>query len=43
MITFVNCVNVRLASRIQIVFTVAKIASMGLIIVGGIVQVAKGK
>lgn len=42
-LTWVNCSSVCLATRIQDVFTVGKLAALGLIIVVGLVQICKGE
>jgi L-type amino acid transporter 9 len=43
LLTAVNSFSVKLATRIQIVFTAAKLGAMVVIIVGGIVKIAQGK
>ncbi|CAH1779995.1 unnamed protein product [Owenia fusiformis] len=42
LLTFVNCANVKWANKVQIVFTVAKVAALVLIIIIGAVYLAKG-
>ncbi|TWW75343.1 Large neutral amino acids transporter small subunit 2 L-type amino acid transporter 2 [Takifugu flavidus] len=43
LLTWVNCCSVRLAKRIQDVFTVGKLMALGLIIVVGLIEICKGK
>lgn len=42
LLTVVNCYSVKLAARIQVIFTAAKLLAIGVIIVGGLVHIAKG-
>ncbi|KAK2153239.1 hypothetical protein LSH36_303g00003 [Paralvinella palmiformis] len=42
-LTTVNCYSVKLANKIQIVFTVTKVGSMIVIIIGGIMNITKGE
>ena len=39
----VNCYSVKITNHVQIIFTVAKLSALGIIIVGGLVQLAKGQ
>ena len=39
----VNAYSVRLASGIQIIFTIAKVLALVIIVIGGIVKLAQGK
>ncbi|XP_031568721.1 b(0,+)-type amino acid transporter 1-like [Actinia tenebrosa] len=41
-ITLVNCTSVKLASRMQVVFTVAKMVAILILIITGIVRIAQG-
>ncbi|XP_076449114.1 b(0,+)-type amino acid transporter 1-like [Babylonia areolata] len=41
-VTGVNCYSSSLAARVQIVFTTAKLAALGIIILGGLLRVAQG-
>ena len=38
----INGYSVKISNRVMIVFTIAKLVSLGIIIVGGLVQLAKG-
>jgi amino acid transporter len=42
-LTFVNCYNVKLVTRLQNFFMFGKLLALGLIIVLGVVQLCKGK
>ena len=42
LISFVNCFSVTLATRVQNVFTVAKLSAIGIIIVGGLYYIVSG-
>jgi L-type amino acid transporter 9 len=39
----VNSLSVRVAAKVQIVFTAAKLIALGIIMVGGIVRLAQGE
>lgn len=41
-VAFVNCYSVKLANKVQIVFTVAKLLAIGVIVVGGCIRIAQG-
>ncbi|XP_076448977.1 b(0,+)-type amino acid transporter 1-like [Babylonia areolata] len=41
-VAFVNCYSVKLANKVQIVFTVAKLMAIALIVIGGAVKLAQG-
>lgn len=41
-IVLVNCFSVKWASRVQIIFTVAKMAAIVMLILTGIVRIAQG-
>ncbi|CAD5125696.1 DgyrCDS13902 [Dimorphilus gyrociliatus] len=43
LLTAVNCFSVKLAARIQVVFTVAKLIAIAVIIIGGIVRLGQGQ
>ncbi|XP_037577335.2 LOW QUALITY PROTEIN: large neutral amino acids transporter small subunit 2-like [Dermacentor silvarum] len=43
LLTYVNCKSVKLAMKVQDVFTTAKLAALALIIVTGIVRIAQGE
>lgn len=42
-ITSLNCYSVSLATGTQIVFTFAKLLAIAIIVIGGLVQIMKGK
>ncbi|XP_077503474.1 L-type amino acid transporter sobremesa [Amblyomma americanum] len=42
LVTFVNCFSVKLATRIQNIFTVTKLVAVAVIIIAGVVMIAKG-
>ncbi|XP_037075075.1 b(0,+)-type amino acid transporter 1-like isoform X2 [Pollicipes pollicipes] len=41
-ITFINCFSVRLATKVQNVFTAAKLFAIGIIVIGGMYSLAEG-
>ncbi len=41
-ITFVNCFSVQLATKVQNVFTAAKLVAIGIIVVGGVYMISIG-
>ena len=43
MITFVNCASVKWATRMHIVFTVAKMVAIAMVIVTGLVRLGQGE
>ncbi|KAL3208065.1 hypothetical protein MRX96_009662 [Rhipicephalus microplus] len=43
LLTYVNCKSVKLAMKVQDVFTTAKLAALALIIITGIVRIAQGE
>ena len=42
LITFINCYSVTLATRVQVVFTVAKLTALAIIIGGGVYYISIG-
>ena len=42
-LTFVNCASVKWAARVQDIFTIAKVLALVIIIIIGVVQIARGK
>lgn len=42
-ITIVNCVSVKLATRVMVFFTAAKLLALVMIIITGLVRLAQGK
>lgn len=42
LLTWVNCCSVRMATRIQDIFTVGKLMALALIIVVGLIEICKG-
>lgn len=42
LIVFVNCVSVKLALRVQVFFTVAKLAALAMLIITGLVYIGQG-
>ena len=42
-ITFINCFGVKLATKVQNVFTVAKLVVIAIIIAGGFYMIGKGE
>lgn len=41
MLTAINCISVKAAARVQIVFTIAKLLAIGIIIIGGFVRLGQ--
>jgi len=41
-ITIVNCASVKWASRVQVIFTVAKMSAIAMIVLTGIIRIAQG-
>ena len=42
-LTFINCWNVRITTRVQNVFMVTKVTALMIIVVAGMVYIFKGK
>ena len=42
-VTLVNCISVKLAAHVQVLFTVIKLVALLVIIIGGMVKLAQGK
>lgn len=42
-ITYINCLSVKLATRIQNFFTAAKLLAIAIIVVGGSIKLMEGK
>ena len=43
MILIINCSSVSLAARVQVIFTVCKLAALAMIVITGFVRLAQGK
>lgn len=43
LITFINCFSVKLATKVQNVFTAAKLVAIAIIIAGGLYMIGIGK
>lgn len=43
LITFINCFSVKLATKVQNIFTAAKLVAIAIIIAGGLYMIGIGK